>query len=129
MCFYPPTKAKKNLVTFGSKGYASGSVKQLMLVSKKRCRVILTGLSSIVLTVYLGMKTTKARKVYGVEYPYSTLTIGGLKHPIISAVAGGVWIIGRIAYAVGYSTGEPDKRHRGGFGYFGSLALVGTTIS
>ncbi|CAJ0758792.1 5452_t:CDS:2, partial [Entrophospora sp. SA101] len=91
--------------------------------------VILTGLSSIVLTVYLGMKTTKARKVYGVEYPYSTLTIGGLKHPIISAVAGGVWIIGRIAYAVGYSTGEPDKRHRGGFGYFGSLALVGTTIS
>ncbi|CAJ0842555.1 1261_t:CDS:1, partial [Entrophospora sp. SA101] len=35
----------------------------------------------------------------------------------------------RIAYAVGYSTGEPDKRHRGGFGYFGSLALVGTTIS
>ncbi|CAH1769136.1 12326_t:CDS:2, partial [Entrophospora sp. SA101] len=57
------------------------------------------------------------------------LTIGGLKHPIISAVAGGVWIIGRIAYAVGYSTGEPDKRHRGGFGYFGSLALVGTTIS
>ncbi|CAJ0919260.1 22386_t:CDS:2 [Entrophospora sp. SA101] len=58
------------------------------------------------------MKTTKARKVYGVEYPYR-----------------GVWIIGRIAYAVGYSTGEPDKRHRGGFGYFGSLALVGTTIS
>ncbi|CAJ0752660.1 18457_t:CDS:2 [Entrophospora sp. SA101] len=63
------------------------------------------------------------------ELLLAQLTIGGLKHPIISAVAGGVWIIGRIAYAVGYSTGEPDKRHRGGFGYFGSLALVGTTIS
>ncbi|CAJ0877583.1 8154_t:CDS:2 [Entrophospora sp. SA101] len=84
----------------------------LFEIPSKYGYVILTGLSSIVLTVYLGMKTTKARKVYGVEYPYR-----------------GVWIIGRIAYAVGYSTGEPDKRHRGGFGYFGSLALVGTTIS
>ncbi|CAG8734872.1 23084_t:CDS:2, partial [Gigaspora rosea] len=58
-----------------------------------------------------------------------TLMVGGLKHPIISSVGGGIWILGRLFYAWGYHTGEPSKRSRGFFSYIGVLALVGTTIS
>ncbi|CAG8800643.1 2692_t:CDS:2, partial [Dentiscutata erythropus] len=58
-----------------------------------------------------------------------TLAVGGLKHPIIASVAGGTWILGRLVYAKGYQTGEPEKRSRGAFSYLGVLALLGTTIS
>ncbi|RGB26958.1 hypothetical protein C1646_769776 [Rhizophagus diaphanus] len=58
-----------------------------------------------------------------------TLVAGGIKHPILSSVAGGIWILGRIFFASGYYTGEPKKRTRGFFGYIGSLILLGTTIS
>ncbi|WAR07439.1 ACTC-like protein [Mya arenaria] len=34
----------------------------------------------------------------------------------LSAVAGAVWVAGRVAYALGYSTGDPGKRQYGAFG-------------
>ena len=52
----------------------------------------------------------------------------GLECPSCSAIAGLVWILGRIAYALGYSTGDPAKRMRGAFGYFGLFFLLGTSI-
>ncbi|CEG73141.1 hypothetical protein RMATCC62417_08578 [Rhizopus microsporus] len=59
---------------------------------------------------------------------YSTLLlIGGLKYPEISAAAGLVHCLGRQVYASGYSTGNPDKRTRGAFGFLGLITLLGTS--
>ncbi|CAG8721770.1 9235_t:CDS:2, partial [Racocetra persica] len=58
-----------------------------------------------------------------------TLMVGGLKHPVLSAVGGGIWILGRLVFARGYQTGDPAKRTRGAFSYIGVLTLLGTSIS
>jgi len=57
------------------------------------------------------------------------LFVGGLKHPLISSGAGLVWILGRILYAQGYSSGDPSKRSRGSIQYLGVLTMLGCTIS
>eukprot|EP01116_Phalansterium_solitarium_P004913 TRINITY_DN16125_c0_g1_i1.p1 TRINITY_DN16125_c0_g1~~TRINITY_DN16125_c0_g1_i1.p1 ORF type:complete len:157 (+),score=22.37 TRINITY_DN16125_c0_g1_i1:25-471(+) len=57
------------------------------------------------------------------------LLLGGLKHPLICAASGVVWMAGRFFYAQGYATGEPSKRQRGAFGYLGLFAMLGSTIS
>ncbi|KAL1934730.1 hypothetical protein VTP01DRAFT_6912 [Rhizomucor pusillus] len=57
------------------------------------------------------------------------LLTGGLRHPLVSAGAGAVYLLGRFAYAFGYYTGKPEKRARGAFAYLGMLTLLGTSIS
>merc|ERR1719430_2310990 len=57
------------------------------------------------------------------------LLIGGARYPVISSLAGLIWIAARIAYAKGYYTGDPKKRMRGTFGYIGFLTLLGTTVA
>eukprot|EP01083_Nonionella_stella_P230934 815896_1 len=47
------------------------------------------------------------------------------KFPLVAGVSAFVVNLGRLAYAAGYSTGNPAKRSRGFFGYFGLLALLG----
>nr|CAB3263825.1 microsomal glutathione S-transferase 3-like [Phallusia mammillata] len=116
--------------------------------------VVGTGLASWVMLQGMAMKVVKARKQYGVEYPnmYSDkepafncvqrahqntleghpsflfmLTVGGLECPRTAAGLGMVWILGRIAYAKGYSSGDPKNRKWGSFGYIGSLGLLGLT--
>ena len=42
------------------------------------------------------------------------MTLAGLHYPTYAALAGAVWSIGRIAYFVGYSTGNPKRRMVGG---------------
>ncbi|RCH94059.1 Microsomal glutathione S-transferase 3, partial [Rhizopus stolonifer] len=45
---------------------------------------------------------------------YQTLLlIGGLKYPEISSACGGIFLLGRMIYGNGYSTGDPSKRLRG----------------
>ncbi|CAO3694020.1 unnamed protein product [Rhizopus stolonifer] len=63
------------------------------------------------------------------NFPVYTLLLltGGLQYPEISAAAGAVYVLGRAAYASGYSTGIPSKRSRGFFGYLGLLTLLGTS--
>mmetsp|Transcript_53047 Transcript_53047/g.103792 ORF Transcript_53047/g.103792 Transcript_53047/m.103792 type:complete len:178 (-) Transcript_53047:22-555(-) len=52
------------------------------------------------------------------------LTIGGIRHPVVCAVAGALWMIGRLLYAVGYQTGHPKKRQWGLIAYVGLLTLI-----
>lgn len=117
--------------------------------------VILTSVASIFVIMWKGFKVGMARKKYEVPYPkmYSDddrfncvqrahqntlenypqflilLIFGGLTFPKLSAVAGGVWLLGRIVYALGYYTGDPSKRMRGAFGYFGLLAMLVFSIT
>jgi glutathione S-transferase len=55
------------------------------------------------------------------------LFAGGISAPVVSAAAGVVWILGKYFYAQGYSTGDPSKRTRGFFGYFGLITLLYTS--
>ncbi|KAK3097173.1 hypothetical protein FSP39_007113 [Pinctada imbricata] len=117
--------------------------------------VVLVAISSIFMCMWKGFKVGAARKKYEVPYPtmYSDhseqfnciqrahqntlenypqflvlLVFGGLFAPKISAVAGLVWMAGRIMYAQGYYTGDPEKRMRGAFGYLGLLVLLGNSV-
>ncbi|KAK9827409.1 hypothetical protein WJX74_000273 [Apatococcus lobatus] len=61
-----------------------------------------------------------------------TQALLGLYHPITAASLGAIWAIGRIVYAVGYSSGDPAKRTPGSavsflsyFGLLGAIAVVG----
>ncbi|XP_069184426.1 glutathione S-transferase 3, mitochondrial-like [Procambarus clarkii] len=64
------------------------------------------------------------------NYPtfLTLLLLGGLHNPVLSAVGGAVWCAGRVAYALGYYTGDPRKRMRGSFGYFGLIAMLYCTV-
>jgi len=117
--------------------------------------VILVGVDSVFVNMWLAHNVGKARKQYGIEYPtmYSTendkfnciqrahqnwlemypqfltlLFIGGLQHPKTTAAAGVVYLLGRIVYAHGYYTGDPKKRTRGFFGMLGLVTMLGTTV-
>ncbi|KAK9846254.1 hypothetical protein WJX81_000105 [Elliptochloris bilobata] len=57
------------------------------------------------------------------------LITAGLRFPVTAAIAGVVYIAGRITYFMGYSTGDPDKRLRGMFMYFGMLTLYGAVLT
>ncbi|XP_069135656.1 glutathione S-transferase 3, mitochondrial-like [Argopecten irradians] len=116
--------------------------------------VILTGVGSTFVNMWMGMNVAKARKQYEVAYPnmysdnkvfnciqrahqntlegYPTflmlLFVGGLQYPLTSAGAGTIYQLGRIAFAKGYSTGEPEKRRWGTFGYIGLLTMLGCSV-
>ncbi|GAA5931687.1 MAPEG family protein [Sporobolomyces koalae] len=52
-----------------------------------------------------------------------TLFHSGLYHPRLASIAGVIWVAGRVAYTLGYTTGDPAKRSNGFFGYIGYLPL------
>jgi len=117
--------------------------------------VILVAILSIFMIMWKGIRVGQARKKMDIPYPqmYSDkdplfnciqrahqntlenypqflllLFIAGLECPVYSAIAGLVWVLGRIAYALGYYSGDPANRMRGVFGYFGLFFLLGTSI-
>ena len=55
--------------------------------------------------------------------------MGGIGYPTVSAVGGVIWLAGRVAYTLGYSTGDPALRRRGTFNYIGLITLLGTSIA
>ncbi|XP_046393488.1 microsomal glutathione S-transferase 3-like [Ischnura elegans] len=117
--------------------------------------VILTAVGSSFVITWKAMRVGAARKKYNIPYPimYSNdnnvfnclqrahqntlenypqflymLFLGGLELPRFCAVGGTIWCLGRITYALGYSTGDPKKRMNGAFGYIGTFMLLGATI-
>ncbi|KAI5121143.1 hypothetical protein M0805_007141 [Coniferiporia weirii] len=48
--------------------------------------------------------------------------VTGLKYPLVAAGLGGTWVVGRVLYTIGYSTGDPGKRSYGSVGSLGMLA-------
>ncbi|KAK3278588.1 hypothetical protein CYMTET_13484 [Cymbomonas tetramitiformis] len=59
---------------------------------------------------------------------YALLLVSAVQFPLTAAVSGFVYSLGKIAYFTGYSTGDPDKRLRGSFSYFGLLTLIGCAV-
>ncbi len=53
------------------------------------------------------------------------MIITGLAYPIVSAVLGAVWVLGRFIYGFSYSSGGPEKRMIGGFvSHLGDFPLI-----
>uniref|UniRef100_A0A023GEX0 Glutathione S-transferase 3, mitochondrial n=1 Tax=Amblyomma triste TaxID=251400 RepID=A0A023GEX0_AMBTT len=125
------------------------------VIPKEYGYVVLVGVGSSLVNMWLAFRVGRARKQYGVKYPamYSdnnivfnciqrshqnflesypqflmTLFLGGFEFPKVAAIAGVVFLAGRVVYALGYSTGDPAKRMRGGFQYFGVLTLMGLSV-
>nr|CAH0109517.1 unnamed protein product [Daphnia galeata] len=117
--------------------------------------VILVGIASCFLILWQGVQVGKMRKKFKITYPtmYSNdntlfncyqrahqntlenypqflmlLFIGGIHYPLVTAVAGLVWIVGKVSYSLGYYTGDPAKRMRGTYSYLGLLTMLGTSI-
>lgn len=42
-----------------------------------------------------------------------TLLLAGVRFPCYGAMAGAAWVVGRVVYTLGYSSGEPGKRMPG----------------
>jgi len=59
---------------------------------------------------------------------YILLLLAGVKYPLVAAVFGVIYLLGRIFYFVGYSSGDPKKRMRGQFMYIGVLGLLATSL-
>ncbi|XP_072029309.1 glutathione S-transferase 3, mitochondrial-like [Amphiura filiformis] len=118
--------------------------------------VVLSVFASFFVVAWMGFNVGKARKQYNVKYPtmYSDKSIifncyqrvhqntleglphylvfaliGGLQHPVLVAGSSVVFLLGRIVYALGYYTGDPEKRLRGSFAYIGLLGMLGSTVS
>jgi len=117
--------------------------------------VIFVAVDSIFVNMWMARNVGKARKQFGIKYPtmYATennefnciqrahqqtlelypsflmlLFIGGLQHPRFAAGCGAVYLLGRIVFAKGYYTGDPEKRKKGFFGMFGLMGLLGSTL-
>jgi len=108
---------------------------------------------------YLGIQVMKARKKYDVPYPtmYTNDTskeafncvqrghqnaletaphflilslTGGLKHPLLTVIAGLLWIAGRIQYQRGYIISPDNRMSSGGIMHvIGLFVVLCTTIS
>ncbi|XP_023211027.1 microsomal glutathione S-transferase 3-like [Centruroides sculpturatus] len=113
--------------------------------------VIFIVLASFLVNLWLAERVSIARFRYNIQYPmmYSEtnnifncmqrshlnfleyypffivlLLLGGFPYPVLGAIAGFVYLLGRIVYAIGYSTGNPSSRFWGSFQYFGLLFLL-----
>eukprot|EP00271_Cylindrocystis_brebissonii_P010952 TRINITY_DN274_c0_g1_i1.p2 TRINITY_DN274_c0_g1~~TRINITY_DN274_c0_g1_i1.p2 ORF type:complete len:100 (-),score=20.17 TRINITY_DN274_c0_g1_i1:1428-1727(-) len=55
------------------------------------------------------------------------LLISGVPYPVTASLAGVLFVIGRVFYFTGYSTGEPKRRMDGSVQYLGLVTLLALT--
>ncbi|KAL8581228.1 hypothetical protein ACOMHN_038328 [Nucella lapillus] len=118
--------------------------------------VVLVGcVGNTFVNMWLAINVSRARKRFDVAYPdmycsskefnciqrahqnflegqgqfLMLLFLGGLQYPKVTAGAGVMYLLSRVAYALGYYTGEPSKRQWGTWGKIGELVLLGNAIS
>jgi len=116
--------------------------------------VVLTAVGSIMMVTWKSLKVGIARDEFKIPYPqmYTSdnvafncvlrahqntmenypqfllmLMIGGLEMPYFCSLGGWIWIFGRIMYAKGYYTGDPNKRARGNMSVIGMVMLLAAT--
>merc|ERR1711981_1184136 len=58
---------------------------------------------------------------------FSTL-LTGLQYPRVAAGACAAYVLGRVLYTVGYTSGDPKKRNIGILGSFAFMTLVGSSL-
>ncbi|XP_019182699.1 PREDICTED: microsomal glutathione S-transferase 3-like [Ipomoea nil] len=57
---------------------------------------------------------------------FMLMILGGIRHPLISASLGAIYIVSRYGYFTGYATGDPTKRYT--LGKYGFIAIFGLQI-
>ncbi|CAM9143789.1 unnamed protein product [Pylaiella littoralis] len=64
------------------------------------------------------------------NYPAFLLLLGlaSVHRPTLAAAGGAVRLAGFVAYVIGYRSGNPQKRHKGAFGYLGLFTMLGCAI-
>ncbi|KEP61577.1 UNVERIFIED_CONTAM: MAPEG family protein [Hammondia hammondi] len=64
------------------------------------------------------------------SYPIflALLCLGGLQYPSACAIGGFIFLLGRLFYAFGYYTGQPEKRMWGSFGAVGLAICALSTL-
>ena len=127
-------------------------------VSPEYGYVVMVGTGMVFVNLWKMMKIGGLRKKLNIKYPtmysdehpifncyqrahqntlefvpffYPALLTAGLRHPIGAAIAGSVFCIGRVIYAIGYQSGDPEKRVPGALisEVFGLLPLLGMSVS
>lgn len=65
------------------------------------------------------------------SYPIflALLCLGGLQYPTACAIGGLIFLLGRLFYAFGYYTGQPEKRMWGSFGAIGLAICALSTLA
>nr|GLL26189.1 microsomal glutathione S-transferase 3-like [Ipomoea trifida] len=57
---------------------------------------------------------------------FMLMIMGGIRHPLICASLGVIYIVSRYGYFTGYASGDPSKRYT--LGKYGFLAIFGLKI-
>ena len=119
--------------------------------------VVLAASGAFVLNMWQSFRIGGARKRFGVKYPdmysdkhpqfncyqrahqntlesvpfyLSLLLAAGIRYPCYAAGFGAAWLVGRVAYTIGYSTGNPEARIPGAIlSILGLLPLFGLSVA
>ncbi|KAI5475690.1 hypothetical protein MNV49_001024 [Pseudohyphozyma bogoriensis] len=70
------------------------------------------------------LQRAHSNTIENLTYVLIALMVSGLEYPKLSAAFGATWVVGRVAYTLGYASGSPNKRQYGAFGHIGDVGLL-----
>lgn len=129
-----------------------------MVVQPEFGWVVLVAFAMVLVNIWMIRRVGAMRKKFNIRYPtmysdkhpifnchqrahqntleyvpffYAMLLLAGLRHPLGAAAAGAVFVVGRVIYVLGYSTGDPEKRIPGAIlsGLMGMVPLALMALS